>query len=375
MMWKRIAISGILVLFALSLVGCGGGVDSPVPPVETMKIEDRPGMLGGESKPDPFGADPAVQADEDDEVEPAWQASIIRANDSAYERYVGYNRVFWCECSIPANGVTFVVTLQPLETDEDSDLYVFRPADGGMERIGYSRRGHAGNSLATPDWVAFEAFERGRHQIGLFGYSPTTPGDLNDFRVEVDRATELVVDGAAKSKDVAAGESRWYYFAATAGIDYSVTLTSNSGDADLFVYEDASDELVGQSTNSSGPDTVGVMASDSVRHYLRVYGAMTSDFSVSVAAVATVQGDVRDLSDDQPLEGATVTVGGKSDVTDASGQYSINQVPTGDQPIEVTKDGYEVAGSLPATVTVSAPTTVLATIYMIESGIEPPPGP
>ncbi len=92
-------------------------------------------------------------------------------------------------------------------------------------------------------------------------------------------------------------------------------------------------------------------------------------------STATVQGQVRDASDDQPLEGVTVTVGGKSDNTKEQGQFSISQVPTSCHPLSVSKPGYETAGSLPSTVCVEAPTTVLDPIYMIDSGYIAPPGP
>jgi hypothetical protein len=90
---------------------------------------------------------------------------------------------------------------------------------------------------------------------------------------------------------------------------------------------------------------------------------------------ARVTGTVRNLLDDAPLQGAVVTVGGISDTTDSSGQFVITGVPTGEQPISVTKTDYTAYGSLPDTVTVNSPVTSLGTIYMLPSGFVPPPPP
>lgn len=90
---------------------------------------------------------------------------------------------------------------------------------------------------------------------------------------------------------------------------------------------------------------------------------------------ARVTGTVRNLLDDAPLAGAVVTVGGISSTTDSNGQFSISGVPTGEQPLSVTKTNYTAYGSLPETVTVSAPATSLGTIYMLPSGSVPPPPP
>ena len=90
---------------------------------------------------------------------------------------------------------------------------------------------------------------------------------------------------------------------------------------------------------------------------------------------ARVTGTVETVLDDAPLEGAVVTVGGISGSTDGNGQFSISRVPTGEQPLSVTKTDYTAYGSLPDTVTVSDPVTSLGTIYMLPSGHVPPPPP
>jgi len=95
----------------------------------------------------------------------------------------------------------------------------------------------------------------------------------------------------------------------------------------------------------------------------------------AISPTASVRGDVRAVSGSQPLAGVSVTVGGKTDTTDSQGEYVITRVPTGDQPLSVSKPGYEVLGSLPPTVPVSGPNTLLNTIYMIASDNIPPLAP
>ena len=91
-----------------------------------------------------------------------------------------------------------------------------------------------------------------------------------------------------------------------------------------------------------------------------------------------VTGDVKEYIDEEntpPLEGVEVTVGGQSDTSDSNGEFEIHCVPLGDQALAVIKTGYVPAGSLPTTVSVQAPSTELSTIYMIDEGSVPPPGP
>jgi len=91
-----------------------------------------------------------------------------------------------------------------------------------------------------------------------------------------------------------------------------------------------------------------------------------------------VSGDVKEYIDEEntpPLEGVEVTVGGRSDTTDSSGEFEIHCVPLGDQALAVTNTGYDLAGTVPASVNVQPVITELSTIYMIDSGSVPPPGP
>jgi len=91
-----------------------------------------------------------------------------------------------------------------------------------------------------------------------------------------------------------------------------------------------------------------------------------------------VSGDVKEYIDEEntpPLEGVEVTVGGQRDTTDSSGEFEIHCVPLGDQALAVTKTGYDLAGTLPASVNVQPVITELSTIYMIDEGSVPPPNP
>lgn len=92
-------------------------------------------------------------------------------------------------------------------------------------------------------------------------------------------------------------------------------------------------------------------------------------------SIATVTGRVAEILSKSGLQGIQVTVGGQATTTNASGNYSINNVPIGNQAISVSGDNYDLAGQLPATVAVTAPTTPLATIYMVEDDYVPPGGP
>ncbi len=124
--------------------------------------------------------------------------------------------------------------------------------------------------------------------------------------------------------------------------------------------------------NQNGSTDVG----DAIK-LLRLVVGLDTDWPLTWT-IAWVDGIVREFVDDQttpPLEGVQVTVGGRSDITDSTGDFRITGVPLGNQSISVTKSGYEVGGSLPATVSVQPPTTDLAPVYMIASGGTPPPAP
>jgi len=188
-------------------------------------------------------------------------------------------------------GPRYVVTLQPTASDEDCDLQVFRPAASGRAPLGVSRRGHSGATVATADWVSFLSQDTGPHPIQVWAYSPTTPTDPNNFRLEVDEATQCALDYSGSST-VARNDSRWYWFEATSGSAYTVTLTPSSGNADLYVYGATSDKPRGSSTNATGADTVTFTARATGPHHVRVYGVNACSYSLSIATAGPDAGNL-----------------------------------------------------------------------------------
>lgn len=56
--------------------------------------------------------------------------------------------------------------------------------------------------------------------------------------------------------------------------------------------------------------------------------------------VTSLWGKVTDKSTGNPLQHVTVTVSGKTDVTDALGRYSITGLMPGEQEVKFEKSGY-----------------------------------
>lgn len=273
----RTALCAMLVAAAcLYLVSCGGGSGASGP---TVKIADRPGMLGGDSKPDFFEVEAA-------QVEPAALGTPLLIDQLPAACTVPRNRAFWYGIQLQAQQ-PYVITLQPSEADEDSDLYLFRPQSGQLRPLGNSRRGHDGDTLATPDWVAFTTNEGGIHHVAVTGWSPTTAGDPNNYRLEADQVRTVEVNGAASTGELAQLDSHFYTFQAQAGVPQTVTLTSTTGDADLFVYGAASYLLRGSDTGEN-EDVVSFTPDETGPNYVRVYGAATtSSYSLTVGAEAS----------------------------------------------------------------------------------------
>jgi len=93
---------------------------------------------------------------------------------------------------------------------------------------------------------------------------------------------------------------------------------------------------------------------------------------VPTSSKATVKGAVIDLIRRDPIEGATVTIGGVGPVTtDAAGRFSLSDVPVGDQPIQVMANDYD---TLNGTVRI-VPGMGDLTIELAPIEDEPPPGP
>lgn len=270
---RRLWCLGALGVVLSVLAGCGG--QGPGGSLAAHKISDLPGLLGGEAKPDPTLAMPT-------EVQTAGLATVLTSELPYRTANTPGDRTNWYE-SRWQGGSTYVVTLQPLGVSQDSDLYVFGSAAAGMQRLGLSRRGHAGNTLATPDWVAVPVPETGRFPIGVYGYSATTPGSFNQATIEVDRARLQAAGASAKTGQMPQGNSRWYYLNATVGQTLTVTVHPTAGDPDLFVYGSNSATLIDSATGDSGDDSVSFTATNAGRHYFRVYGAAADNtFTIQV---------------------------------------------------------------------------------------------
>jgi len=63
-------------------------------------------------------------------------------------------------------------------------------------------------------------------------------------------AESLIVDGSAMAASVGESTINWYSFAASSGGDYTITLETTSGNADVCVYHENAQNLV---ANSSFP--------------------------------------------------------------------------------------------------------------------------
>lgn len=81
-------------------------------------------------------------------------------------------------------------------------------------------------------------------------------------------------------------------------------------------------------------------------------------------AYGTVAGTVRDASTSAPIEGAEVTILGKTAVTAPDGTYSLSGVITGSWPIDVIADGYAPFSN---TVTVAADSTTMEDINLAQT--------
>ncbi len=275
-----VSLAGLVSLAGV-LAGCGSTAapdDPTLPPGPTdpfgAKYVETPG--GVEEKEFPGLAAPADSRLLD---------TPLPLGDAPLEENVPRDRVNWFSFLLaPADVDTAeeaatprVVLMRPSPL-EDSDLFVFRPyAD--LSRAGTSTR--AGNRI---DWVAVTpgVGGSGRYQVAVYGFSPTTAADPNDFRIEVDAARRLIPGAAAVAGAEVATGSDWFRISATAGTSYTVTLHPTSGDPDLTVYEEVSHSLVGQSQKTTGDDVVAFRAHRDGTHFIRVFGVNATRYTIRV---------------------------------------------------------------------------------------------
>jgi len=87
-----------------------------------------------------------------------------------------------------------------------------------------------------------------------------------------------------------------------------------------------------------------------------------ADFSLSEIIVpGSITGSVTDVEDGSPLVGATVSDGTRTTITDATGEYTIANVPPGSYEVTASKEGYE---SSLLSVTVLAGGTAVANLCL-----------
>lgn len=118
-----------------------------------------------------------------------------------------------------------------------------------------------------------------------------------------------------------------------------------------------------------GTDELYIFQSD------RNYGLIVSCLGGACPqpATGTIDGNVIDSATRGPIVGAVVTAdSGESDTTDASGDYALTSVSTGERTVTVTAAGY-VGQSKPATVIDGGTTTVDFELARTSSGGDSPP--
>ncbi|WP_256762422.1 carboxypeptidase regulatory-like domain-containing protein [Cohnella sp. WQ 127256] len=141
---------------------------------------------------------------------------------------------------------------------------------------------------------------------------------------------------------------------ATVSIGGSSAVTSAQGEYTLSNVLAGSQTInVSKVGYNNGTANVTVIAGQSVS---------ASDIVLSVVqTTGTVTGAVFG-TDDDPISGATVSIGGISAVTGAQGQYTLSNVPAGSQTINVSKAGYN---NETANVTVTAGQSVSASVIVL----------
>ncbi len=275
---RWIALIGIASLAAAILAGCGsGGVPPAVGgdnPAAEPKVQEYVGDGGGSLKPWPPFVPLAAPADQ-----AARQGYPLKFDVAPKKDRVPKKHISWYKLDNLTSTQTCLVCIQPT-ADEDADLYVMDGRGSGYGNgsgcIGYSVRLPSGATDQVtggyaPDWVLFDSgATQGwpTAQVAVYGVN----GDprLKNYRIEAENVWSVAVNGGPASGSIAEYDSHWWQFNATNGTAYTVTLTANSGDPDLYVYQDEATEFV-DSDESVGGGSVSFTATDTVRHIIRAY--------------------------------------------------------------------------------------------------------
>jgi hypothetical protein len=156
-----------------------------------------------------------------------------------------------------------------------------------------------------------------------------------------------------------------------------------AGAAALYIFENK--DTVGKDENTwstvrtglqssswsvDNDSTCGFSGAKSSEPFLMLAACDTA--SGDVTGTGTVSGAVKDIETSAAISGATVTINGTSlsGTTDASGNYTIADVPVGDYTVTASATGYDSQSSTSETVNANATTTVdfSLTPTSIESG-------
>jgi hypothetical protein len=99
------------------------------------------------------------------------------------------------------------------------------------------------------------------------------------------------------------------------------------------------------------------------------YTAVAADFYLNQIIVpGSITGMVTDANDGTPMAGAAVTAGSRTTTTDASGEYTMADVPAGSYEVTASKEGYE---STTSTVTVVSGATSVMDYALTQETTEP----
>jgi hypothetical protein len=236
---------------------------------------------GGSAKPWPVGvAPPGDQA--------SAVAALLRLDCAPLTGLTRRKLVNWYRLPAVAYTTTLLVCLQPT-ADEDADLYVVQGGGAypaGANTIGYSARlptasGGAVTGGYAPDWVAFTGGPTSGYpaaQVDVYGCSTGT--SAKHYRIEAHEVWTLPLGGGCGGT-LSQYQSHWWSVDAVNGTHYTLHLVANSGDPDVYVYQDKSAEFVGSSAAVGGGE-VGFTAAETSKHFVRVYGFSACGYGLTV---------------------------------------------------------------------------------------------
>ncbi|MCD6360307.1 MAG: caspase family protein [Armatimonadetes bacterium] len=281
---SSMALGAALLMATLVVAGCGGGGMGDDPGVDpgAAKFDEFTGDGGGSAKPMPAFVN--APSDDADKRSP----TRLRVGREPDNYKVREGRVNWFDTDLAGDSRHYVCLIEPTQPSSnmaDPDLYVLYPLDNkaSLDIPDPSRRAPSAG-FNPPDWVAWDADDAGTYQVAVVGYDAAgaSPPKI-PFWLQLDRSRLLTPGGSARTGTLSRRDTKWYHFQAVAGTTYTVTLQTNSGDADLYVYgATSSDFIAGANASGTATDEVQFTAATSGIHHLRVYGYRGSDYRIKV---------------------------------------------------------------------------------------------